>query len=96
MSSLKIQGLSGYQMQLQSLINKTQALTSKGDNASMAFASALRQQASNIQAEISTTKSSNDNSYVKNNLEKKFFQNYTYNKNLQKEQVEASTFDITI
>jgi len=106
MSSANIQGLSGYQMQLQSVISKTHTLMSSGDNSSMAFAAALRQQASAVQAKINTISHSNENNLLEyrkqenaEELAKK--EKYTYDKNAIKQKMYTSdnmtsTFEISI
>lgn len=106
MSSANIQGLSGYQMQLQSVISKTHTLMSSGDNSSMAFAAALRQQASAVQAKINTISHSNENNLLlyrkqENAEEQSKSEKYTYDKKAMKQQMYTSdnmtsTFEVSI
>ncbi len=101
MSSANIQGLSGYQMQLQSVISKTHMLMSKGDNNSMAFAAALRQQATAVQAEINSVSHSNDNNLLEYRKQEKNEEKYTYDKKAMKQKMFSSdnmtsTFELSI
>ncbi|MBO6239298.1 MAG: hypothetical protein J6O61_00280 [Butyrivibrio sp.] len=54
-----IQGLSTYQMQLQSISTKVNALTKSNTTSSQAAAAALRQQISTLYSKINTIQSSN-------------------------------------
>lgn len=101
MSSANIQGLSGYQMQLQSVISKTHMLMSNGDNNSMAFAAALRQQASAVQAQISTVSHSNDNNLLEYRKQENAEEKYIYDQKGMKQEMYSSdnmtsTFEVSI
>ncbi|MCR4902947.1 MAG: hypothetical protein K6A23_08815 [Butyrivibrio sp.] len=91
-----IQGISGYQMQVQSYSSKINELNKNGDASSMAIASALRQKISSVQGQLTAVQSSNNYDYIKKNLKEDSLKKYLYNKDAQKQLIEASTFEATV
>lgn len=70
MTTTGLQGITGYQLQIQSMSSKITELTKAGDTSSMSIASALKQQMSGIKSQLYTARQSNDRimfqSYDKN------------------------------
>ena len=60
MTTVGIQGITGYQLQIQSMSSKITELAKEGDSGSMSAASALKQQLSGIKSQLYTSKLSND------------------------------------
>ena len=70
MTAVGIQGISSYQMQVQSLSSRVNELSKEGDNNSSSMASALKQQMNGIQSKLFEIHASNKyaqlNSYNSN------------------------------
>ena len=70
MTAVGIQGISSYQMQVQSLSSRVNELSKEGDNNSLSMASALKQQMNGIQSKLFGIQASNKyaqlNSYNSN------------------------------
>lgn len=70
MTTTGLQGITGYQLQIQSMSSKITELSKTGDTSSMSIASALKQQMSDIKSQLYTARQSNDRimfqSYDKN------------------------------
>ncbi len=96
MSGFSLQGLSGYQMMLQSYSSQISELTSKGDSSSLAMASSLRQQFSSIRSQLTVAQSNNDSNLNKRNKNEKDFAQYIYDENAKKQQITAASFDATV
>ena len=86
MSTIGIQGISSYQLQVQTLSSRVNELSKESDNNSLSMASALRQQMNGIQSKLFEIQASN-----------KYAQLNSYNSNAE---IEATTtgnnFDVTV
>ena len=85
--SSNIQGISTYQMQLQSLSTKVNELSRTSKASSQAVAAALEQQVSTLYSRINTIKSSNTAYMLKQSA-------YAYDKNAQLLNQETSSFEV--
>lgn len=85
--SSSIQGISTYQMQLQSLSTKVNELSRANSLSSQAAAAALEQQVSTLYSRINAIKSSNTDYMLKQSA-------YAYDKNAQLQSQEASSFEV--
>ncbi|MCR5771734.1 MAG: hypothetical protein K6G87_10975 [Butyrivibrio sp.] len=87
MSDTAIKGISTYQMHVQSLSTRANELSKSGDASSLSLASALRQQMSSVQGQLSAVKASNENAQI-----------YSYNAKAEANMsgTVGSKFDMTV
>ncbi|SFP82539.1 hypothetical protein SAMN04487928_10939 [Butyrivibrio proteoclasticus] len=85
--SSSIQGISTYQMRLQSLSTKVNELSRVNNLSSQAAAAALEQQVSTLYSRINAIKSSNTAYMLKQSA-------YAYDKNAQLQNQKTSSFEV--
>lgn len=93
MSALNIQGISSYQMRLQSYSSKINELSKNHDSSSISMASSLRQQYAYMQSNLAAAVSSNNSVIMKQNEEKESLERYIYNRDAKKEQISNVSFE---
>ena len=96
MSALNIQGISSYQMRLQSYSSKINELSKNDDNSSTSMASSLKQQYASVQSNLAAAISSNNSVVMKKNEDKEALERYIYTRNAQKEQISKASFETTV